>query len=100
MLASSTIIEINNKYNEALLNKHNNRTACIDICKLGRTTLTYIVGQNGIELGLKDKSGTLSVLDAQAISLLKAGYSGRPKLLQMIDIAVGLNTHSKLDKEH
>lgn len=100
MLASSTIIAINNKYNEALLNKQHNRTACVEIGKLGRTTLVYIVDQSSIELGLKDKSGVLTALDTQAISLLRAGYNSKPKCLLMIDVALNLNKHSKLNKEH
>lgn len=96
MLASSAIIEINNRYNEAQLHQRMGKTACIEIGKLGQKYLVYIVGQNTIELGLRDKTGVLTALDENAVRLLQAGYSQQQKLYNMIDIAFNLNSHSKL----
>lgn len=96
MLASSVIIDINNKYNEALLCKQRGKTSCIIIGNLGKNRLVYIVTGESIELGVKDRSGLLSPLDTPAIDLLKTDYAGKDKVISMIDIANSLNEHSKL----
>lgn len=98
MLASSAIIEINNKYNEAVLCMQYGRTSCITVGKLGKNSLVYLVNQNCIELGLKEKDN-ITLLDNDTINLLKAGYSKRPNIINMIDIANNLNKYSKLKAE-
>lgn len=99
MLASSAIIDINSRYNEAILCKQHGKTSCVVIGKLGKNRLVYLVTNESIELGVKDSTGLLSPLDTSAIELLKAGYTNRPKIISMIDIANSLNKHSKLKKE-
>ncbi len=100
MLASSAIIDINNKYNEAIQCIQRGKTGCIIIGNMGKARLVYIVSQDSIELGVKNATGDISPLDGNAIELLKTGYMKRPKIVNMVDIANNLNTHSKLKNEH
>lgn len=100
MLASSAIININNKYNEAVLLQQQGRTSFVIIGNLGKNRLGYIVTNESIELGIKNANGVLSPLDGTAIELLKTGYREKPKIVNMIDIAQSLNVQSKLVAEH
>lgn len=100
MLASSAIININNKYNEAIMLKQQGRTSFVTIGNLGKNRLGYIVTNESIELGIKDTTGVLSPLDKTAVDLLRTGYREKQKVVSMIDIAYNLNSHSRLIVEH
>lgn len=96
MLSSAELIKINNKYNEAIQYLKTGITTKVVIGNLERNVkLIYLVSLNAIELGIL-RGNNIQPLDSDDIRILKAGYADKHKILNMIDVADNLNTHSKL----
>lgn len=99
MLTTTNILKINSSYNKAIQTLRNKKPAYISIGRLDKnSSLIYIVKLDSIELGISYNNICQS-LTPEKIQLLKSGFSDKPDLIKMIDIADNLNTFSNFKSQ-